>query len=269
MLDDIGLYDTIFAADTDREHTNGTLCSWSQAYNKLSELNKGDSPSDSDSSDLSKKMKSLLIRDSNESFLAWMIVCFVPLARKSFPTPGKKTLTPAGTAARDGIKADNKICKIVDDAVHNLQDVILMKNEFSRHDVDVSSPLKRKPSNVSRVVQGLAIRRWGPHWRSCVIFALLTEVAEQNGESQILAILEDYGAWLLNIEEFGLLDVDKLKPIIDGKQVFEAVGSSRGGPWVRKALDIAMAWQLRHPEITDPTGAIEEIISRKREIGIP
>ena len=33
----------------------------------------------------------------------------------------------------------------------------------------------------------------------------------------------------------------------------------RPGPWMKDALDVVMAWQLRNPDITDPAGAVEEV----------
>jgi hypothetical protein len=39
------------------------------------------------------------------------------------------------------------------------------------------------------------------------------------------------------------------------------------GPWMKDALEVVMAWQLRNPDITDPTQAIEEVKkTRKGEL---
>ena len=61
-----------------------------------------------------------------------------------------------------------------------------------------------------------------------------------------------------------LLNVHEMKPIVDGKQVSKAL-NVKSGPWMKKALDIAMAWQLRNPDESSPKGCIDEIIQRKKE----
>jgi tRNA nucleotidyltransferase (CCA-adding enzyme) len=39
--------------------------------------------------------------------------------------------------------------------------------------------------------------------------------------------------------------------------------NAKPGPWMRDALDIVMAWQLRNPDITDPAQAIEAVKSSR------
>lgn len=39
------------------------------------------------------------------------------------------------------------------------------------------------------------------------------------------------------------------------------------GPWVSKALDIVIAWQLENPDNRDPEAAISEIKSKKKDLG--
>ena len=81
-------------------------------------------------------------------------------------------------------------------------------------------------------------------------------------------IQDSYAQWLSYLDEQGLLDADQIKPLVDGKQVTKALGV-KPGPWMQKALGIAMEWQLRNPDQTDPAGAIAEIKERKHELGIP
>ena len=52
-----------------------------------------------------------------------------------------------------------------------------------------------------------------------------------------------------------------------GKQIRKSL-SAGDGPWLKHALDMIMAWQLRHPDEMDPQGAIDEVISRKDELDI-
>lgn len=61
--------------------------------------------------------------------------------------------------------------------------------------------------------------------------------------------------------------MDRLKPIVNGNQLSKAL-DTKSGPWMKKALDIAMEWQLRNPGETDPAGGIAEVVERKSELGI-
>ena len=103
-------------------------------------------------------------------FLAWILVCFVPWARElpkiSKKAASKKQPSPACLAAREGLKADNKVCKVVDSAAHHLQGVIDLRGSIP------------KQGSIAREIHGQAIRAWGSDWRSVVIFALLTEGME-------------------------------------------------------------------------------------------
>lgn len=81
------------------------------------------------------------------------------------------------------------------------------------------------------------------------------------------SVLDDYARWLSNLQVLDLLDVNRLKPIVNGNQLSKALGM-KDGPWMKKALDIAMEWQLRNPEETDPAGGIAEVVERKEELGI-
>ena len=50
--------------------------------------------------------------------------------------------------------------------------------------------------------------------------------------------------------------------MLDGKTLAKAL-STTPGPWMKEALDVVMAWQLRHPEKTDAEAAIEEVRNSK------
>ena len=48
------------------------------------------------------------------------------------------------------------------------------------------------------------------------------------------------------------------KTLMDGKELAKAIGI-KPGPWMKDALDVVMAWQLRNPGTTDSQQAIEEV----------
>ena len=129
-----------------------------------------------------EKIASLLLRDTDDAFLAWMLACFVPFAEMVAKAPekskSKKLEHPASLAAQEGIKADKKIFKIVDNAISNREEIIRLKDEVNFDSQPSIVPSKRKQTSSSRESQGQAIRRWGTHWRSSVLYALLTEMTK-------------------------------------------------------------------------------------------
>lgn len=116
--------------------------------------------------------------DSEEVFLAWIVCCFIPYARSGKSPSSKFPRTLAAAAAREGIKADNKTTKIIEDASLNLPDVIMTRGlvGIQPEIALLSSKQTLQPSN--RELFGKALLRWGAHWRSTVIFALLVEITE-------------------------------------------------------------------------------------------
>lgn len=211
---------------------------WSKAYGQLSSVLTSQTPPDDDSDHLAI-IKSLLLRDSAEEYRAWLLCALVPWARAPGVKPeqagGKSPPSPATLATREGIKADNKIVKLVEDAVRDLQDIINHKDEGAdaTQSTDHTSPnVPRKRTydvaNLeSRVKQGKAIRVWGPNWRSSVMYALLVQVTESEEKERPTAVKE-FATWLQKLEAQELLEVDFLKPIVNGNQLSKALNEKPG-----------------------------------------
>jgi tRNA nucleotidyltransferase (CCA-adding enzyme) len=71
---------------------------------------------------------------------------------------------------------------------------------------------------------------------------------------------------LKHLETLDILDADTFKPLLKGTDLAKAM-NLKPGPWMKDALEVVMAWQLRNPNITDPTEAIEEVKkTRKGEL---
>lgn len=70
-----------------------------------------------------------------------------------------------------------------------------------------------------------------------------------------------YTNWLSCLEKLDLMDVHKLKPIVDGNRLKKELGKPPGN-WLKDALDIVVRWQLRNPDQNDPEGAIREVAER-------
>jgi hypothetical protein len=71
-------------------------------------------------------------------------------------------------------------------------------------------------------------------------------------------IVSEYATFISTISKLDILDAHLFKPLIDGTALAKAL-NTKPGPWMKPALDIIMAWQLRNPSITDPATAIEEV----------
>jgi tRNA nucleotidyltransferase/poly(A) polymerase len=173
LVYDVGLYFTIFSDPSmdDAKHykpdTEGTI----SLIDELEELL-------ASGSDLPE----LLVRDADERYIAWILTAIVPY--RDAPQPesqemNKKAPPPVPTGvAREGIKATNKICDVITSSVRNL-------NEITKF-VDGVDVQKRRAQKVpgqedltARDTLGMAIRRWGPTWRSQVMYALQVELVEQ------------------------------------------------------------------------------------------
>lgn len=127
-------------------------------------------------------IKSTLLRNKDDEHLAWVLCAFTPWAQIKTTVPEKsmpKAPVPfAATVAREGIKADNRVTKLIQGAVNNLHEIIASKNATVGEDVPTTSPLKRKFDATSREDFGMAIRRWGGHWRNYTMYAILVGLME-------------------------------------------------------------------------------------------
>jgi tRNA nucleotidyltransferase (CCA-adding enzyme) len=169
----LGLYFTIFSDPSvdDSKHYKPDTEGTSSLINELEELL-------ASGSDLPE----LLVRDADERYIAWILTAIVPY--RDAPQPeaqevNKKAPPPVPTGvAREGIKATNKICDVITSSVRNL-------NEITKF-VDGINVQKRRAQKVpeqedltARDTLGMAVRRWGPTWRSQVMYALQVELVEQ------------------------------------------------------------------------------------------
>lgn len=261
LIDRLGLYNEVFTDPTNADCILVDTTNWHRAYNQLWVMIKAGSLN---------TIGSILLRGSEDLYHAWILTCFVPWARepaKSHQKTCKRPMTAAGLAAREGIKAENKICKLVDDAVSHLQDIVEKKDAVSHEDETIYLPLKRKEgacAESQREMQGMAIRKWGSNWRSSAMYALQTELAEAKTVTDSRAILDGYSSWLLHLQSLNLLNAYEIPLLVKGEELMKAF-NIKGGKWVPAALDCVMKWQLRNPDETDAAGAIAEVVKRKEE----
>ncbi|KXT03230.1 hypothetical protein AC578_4807 [Pseudocercospora eumusae] len=246
----LGLYDTIFSdpAVAKEDHYTPDIEGWSILIDTLEEILSSGGV-----------LQENLARDSEESYLAWILAAVVPYRDAPRPEPaeaGKKAPPPIPvTVAREGIKTPNKISDVINAAVRNQTEISDL--------VDKVYDRKRRPDKkfegedpAARDVLGMAIRRWGTSWRSQVIYSLLVEFADNQGQTE--AIERKYIAFIEHLRALDITDACALKPLLDGKALAKAIGTPPG-PWMKDALDVVMAWQLRNPDRKDAQQAIEEV----------
>ena len=57
-------------------------------------------------------------------------------------------------------------------------------------------------------------------------------------------------------------------PIVNGHQLKQALGNPKGGPWMTKAMEMVIRWQLRNPDNRSEDDAVAEVLRRKKELGL-
>lgn len=284
LVDRLGLYNTIFTNPQKPECEMADTDTWKRSYDGASELMGSGLSSLSENSTPQAILKSVLVSGSEEVYLTWFLAALVPWARFKValpsPTGNKSPLAAAATVAREGLKADNKTLRIVQGAVENASEISALKNAVVQGQANGA----KTDMPPARDVLGMAIRRWGQHWRLHTMLAFLLEIGNvQDTEAGMSAhlslrrgptdfidrqrVFEEFAMFLSRLKDLQLLDVYSLKPIVDGKQISQAL-SAKTGPWLKMALDMVVEWQLRHPDRTDSKDAIADVLRRKGELDI-
>lgn len=206
----------------------------------------------------------VLVRSEEAGYFAWALAAVAPWEQLPDPTPsksgGKPPLPLATLASREGFRAPNKLTDVITAAHRHRLSVLELKDAVR----------DKAPYCTERDRFGMTIRGWdsrGGHWRLQVLYALLVEVMERSGDGRE-AILTEWQRFLDHLEELEVMDAPAIKRLVDGNQLARELGV-KPGRWMAAALDVVMAWQLRHLGEKDPAGAIEEVRSRKEELGIP
>ena len=272
FINRLGLYSTIFTDPTVQECPAPETSNWHIAYDCLDELRSNATPG---------SIYQSLVRSDDAGYLSWILAALVPWS--SIPQTlavkrkGKLQLPLGAMVAREGIKADNKICGVVAGAFKHFQEITALKDAIK----------KQEPYVNERDTVGMTIRRWddqGGHWRLQALFALLVEAMNRNSSGKFHAkhslvqsnTIPDYGGlyrewqgFIDHLEAMDVMDAPAIKSILSGTELSKALGGVKPGPWMKRALDVCMEWQLRNPGVEDATGAIEEVKKRSAELNIP
>lgn len=272
LIDRLGLYSTIFTDPTVHLSPAPNTDSWNVVYDCLEQLKSNETP---------KSIYQSLVRSDDARYLGWILAALTPWATVPEPVPVKKGKLPlplGAVVAREGIKADNKTVNVVTGSFRNYESIIKLKDDVGRKEAYVHE----------RDTVGMSIRRWdgqGGHWRLQALFALLVEALKRNdprGKSTIIhlctmlmpcpayeQIFSEWQGFIDHLESMEIMDAAAEKSIIDGTSLSKALGGIKPGVWMKPALDVVMAWQLRNPGVKDPSGAIDEVKTRSEELKIP
>ncbi|KAI0854190.1 hypothetical protein F5Y00DRAFT_2544 [Daldinia vernicosa] len=259
-IDDLGLYHTIFTDPSKTDIPTPDISNWKSVYECLDSLRRNKTPG---------SIYDVLVRSDEAAYYAWVLAAICPWENVEPPKhSGKgKAPPPLGTlAAREGIKAPNKLCDLATAAHNNRTEIMSL----------VTAVSDKAPFIAERDRFGMAIRHWDSkagHWRLQVLYAFLVEVMNGLGTKSkdpagMNEFLSKWQAFLDHLQELDVMEAPSLKRLIDGTQLTKALGL-KPGKWLAQALEVCVAWQLRHPEATDPAGAVEEVRSKRAELGIP
>ena len=78
------------------------------------------------------------------------------------------------------------------------------------------------------------------------------------------AIERKYSLFIQKLSELKLLEAYNFKPIMDGKALAKALNTPPG-PWMKDALEVVMAYQLRNPDTATAEDALAEVKQSKAD----
>lgn len=82
------------------------------------------------------------------------------------------------------------------------------------------------------------------------MLALTSEIIKNSTDSEeIQPYFEKYWDWIQSIKLWGLWEIQKAKPLLDGNQACDLLKIPKG-KMLKKVLDDEMDWQYMHPEGT-------------------
>ncbi len=226
-IDDFALYAVVFANPGDAYSPDGQIAL--RAYDGLKRI-------------LDEKSTICLsLKPKQDQVLSWFLAAYVPWAESS---------AKAYDAAWEGIKATNTFRRVLKDAIDYRPD-ILKAVELVNTD------------KASRADVGMTLRQSREAWRSHVLYSLLCDTAAGDFTQSV----ERYQEFVAFIHEQKLEDAHTIAPILKGNEIKDALGGPKGGPWLKKAVDVLAQWQFNHRKATKEE-AIEMIAGKKTELGL-
>jgi tRNA nucleotidyltransferase (CCA-adding enzyme) len=183
----------------------------------------------------------LALKPKEDPSMSWFLAAYVPFVASAIQ---------AEKASREGIKATNKMSKILKDAIEARQNILNVVELVSA-------------GAATRADVGMMIRSCKEAWRFHVLFSLLRDIVEQD-----FSIATDrYQKLVSFIHEQKLEDAHTVVPILNGNKIKEALGGPKGGPWLKNAVDMLAHWQFNNPTATREE-AVAMIASKKGDLGL-
>ncbi|KAJ0162083.1 CCA tRNA nucleotidyltransferase, mitochondrial [Colletotrichum tanaceti] len=257
LIRTLDLYNAIFTDPNGMEHPRPDLSKWQLVYDLLDSLIRDRAPG---------SIYDILVKSDEAAYFAWNLAALIPYAHveKEVPLPKARATLPLTTlVAREGIKAPNRLCDVITAAHRHRHDITALKQGVC----------DKGPVATERDKVGMAIRKWdnqGSYWRVQVLYAMLVEASEKltpDSDADTIVFLSGWKSFLDHLANLDVMDAPSLRRLVDGRMLGKELGV-RPGKWMGQALDVCVAWQLRHPDETDPSGAIDEVRRQAGELGI-
>ncbi|KAJ5800295.1 uncharacterized protein N7518_002363 [Penicillium psychrosexuale] len=254
FIDRLHLFTTIFANHQDE--VKADTSTWPFAYNTLARLLHPEAGDSDELQAVTKRIREILFRDKTTIYYAWMIATFAPWTSIPGRTgKGSKPLPPrAVEVGRDGLRSDNKTLNALRAAALHYKETIATKSAL------LANKMSGTPAEIRQCI-GLQMRSWNKDWKLCILLAILQENMALRDFAEVA---REYDQFLAYIVENDLEGVCDLKPIVNGDEIMKSLGTKKG-PWMSKAVSMALEWQLLHPDIIDKETVLEEIAGRRAE----
>ena len=295
LIHRLHLYSTIFPAPSGTTGLIPVMSNWPQAYIYLDRLIQASrlTVEDSQTEEAHDEwtVASTLLPDSQHVYNAWLLASLLPWRDAAVSPPAKQRAQPLppvpATVAREGIRIPSKTHAVISAAFTNANAIASLQRRAAEH-TGAQGPASLESQLIARDELGMVMRRWGASWRSQVLLSILLDtvrsdtsgVAQGNRCSSVFvalakltfldgpSIINGYAAFLRLVENFDLLEVHSIKPLVNGKDLMNAFNAV-SGPWLKEALNVAVAWQLRNPGVTDTQAAIREVERNRLRLKIP
>jgi tRNA nucleotidyltransferase (CCA-adding enzyme) len=259
IIEEQSLYETIFTNPQRSDLAPEDGAHWARSYNMLSKIIH-DPPEPN-----LYKLRSYLITEREDIYTAWILAALLPWGQKTWSeqlkltSKAKRVFPAAAVVAREGLKVENKLLEDIVNAIDHFVEVKTIVAPYLLHQDETES--KSPPSVIheteadKREHYGMTIRRWGPHWRSTVMYALLVLVQRNADPAPYIGA---FSAWLAKLKDLDLLEVYTMKPMVNGGELMRELDRP-SGEWLARALDQVVRWQLRNPGSTSKDRLIEDV----------
>ncbi|KAK4941772.1 CCA tRNA nucleotidyltransferase, mitochondrial [Elasticomyces elasticus] len=226
-INDFDIYATVFADPADKECPEARIALL--AYDGLQKI-------------LEVKSSICLgLKPKQDQALSWFLAAYVPWLENS---------ANANNAAWEGIKATNSMRKVLKEAIDYRPGIVKA--------IDLVVDGKATRADV-----GMILRQCKDAWRSHVLYSLLCDIAE----ADFTSATDRYQTFITFVYDQQLEDAHTIAPLLKGDKIKGALGEPKGGPWLKKAVDLLAEWQFNHPDATKEQ-AIEMLSGKKAEIGL-